>query len=146
MQGSRGGAQEQRDDAFESLVHTRKSGKELTGKEWVWMGSWRAFGFEQKFKFRHYIMPIRVSQQHGDRFLITNRMIFLRMVVNSERSISEDAISSALWSIYSWLNPQPGSSQQAGIKKELTPVLEPGSLLPAVEASVTLDVIQEHLS
>lgn len=33
LQGDRGGAQEQRDDAFESVIHTRKRGKEVTGKE-----------------------------------------------------------------------------------------------------------------
>lgn len=35
--------------------------REKGRKEVVWRGRWGAFGMETEFKFRHYVMLLRVS-------------------------------------------------------------------------------------
>lgn len=67
-QGGQSSGQGHRDDAFDQL-HKHKEGEgRKEEKKWVWRGRWGAFGMETEFKFRHYVMLLRVSRQRGDRF------------------------------------------------------------------------------
>lgn len=41
-----------------SFIHTKREKGE---RKWVWRGRWGAFGMETEFKYRHYVMLLRVS-------------------------------------------------------------------------------------
>lgn len=67
-EGRSGWGQEQEMMHLKGLTYTSRRARETKEKKWAWMGWWGAFGIEKKFKFRHYVMFIRVSWQHGDGF------------------------------------------------------------------------------